>query len=174
LDEIGKTERELKEIEEAVSYMQTTRQMRPIYAQAPSQPLIDHMTLRAPATKESAEDRTKLLGASRIGIESFDDASAAMVMNRKLDSLAKEGDSLNQRLTQLEFDLPGCNYRVEGPFPGAGPDVRSANWRFLYMVVAPLGAIWLLFGLFFVLPKKIGPIAPASAGRPADTGDRRS
>jgi uncharacterized protein involved in exopolysaccharide biosynthesis len=71
-------------------------------------------------------------------------------LNQDLTYLRRLHEAVKQRLGQLEFEIGQEAYRIDVQDKASTPRVPSDNTRWKYVFAAPVGILFLIFGLFLV------------------------
>jgi capsular exopolysaccharide synthesis family protein len=88
-----------------------------------------------------------------------DDSFKFAYAQQELNSLLSREDQVKRNLAQVEFQSRQEAYRVVVVDKARVPKVPSNNKRFKYMTVAPLGAMFLVIGIFLLMEIKAARVA---------------
>ena len=125
---------------------------------------INELKIKITMLKKKRENQVQMLDAVKIESKTTSsDTLNAMLLNRELSSLISRKELVTKNFTQLQFEANEENFRVVLLDPAAVPRIPTNNKRGKYMAAAPVGALFMIFGLFLLLEVKAERVADPDA-----------
>jgi polysaccharide biosynthesis transport protein len=130
----------------------------------PSSLTISDLRLKVAALKYKKEKQTKNFEQLEFkNREANTDTFESAMLNHTLSSLQIRQDNVTNHLSQLAFESNQESFRINLVDPASFPKTPSNNKRLKLIAAAPVGVLFMVFGLFLLVEVKAERIADADA-----------
>jgi len=125
---------------------------------------VNELRLKVQALKYKKEKQTKNFEQVKFDNKVANtDSLQSAILNHTLTSLQNRQDSVSNNLAQLDFESKQESFRIVLVDLAAVPKTPSNNRRLKLMAAAPVGVLFVIFGLFLLLEIKAERVADPDA-----------